>query len=888
MLKRLLPFVLILLMAGSSGIFLCCQRDGEVAAYQSQAIKVVPEDAVWIIESGSLPDLIKALVQSKPLFPSLQQIGSIKPHLQAVRKIDSLITRNPRFRELYGNSPSVISLHQTGKNQFQFLLVLEDPGASGLSEARNLFSALSGNPGQWSQRTYNGQQINRITFGADALLPGVSMAGNKKYLVISPSPILLENAVRQMSLENGLYNSPAFSKLSHTAGKSALANVYINLKSLPTWLSGWMNPQLRRKLEMFSRYGDWASLDLTIRDDAVWLNGFALEGDTLNSYLNLFRSQVPQKLEAEKYLPSTTAAYFSLGVEKPAAYLRDLSDFLGGGESGRKRQRTIDKAVAITKEDVVRVWADLGFRELTIGYLCGVAYETVTPIALVEVKNRNQASDKLVGIANLSQKKVLRVDDQHDFELYPMPYEGLPEILGGSFFSAVSGKYFTLVGNVLVLADEMQILEEILHKYSLNKTLANDAVYQSLAGLVSTRSNVTFFAIPYKARPLLKEILNPKAAAAIFADDRFLLNTGAVGLQFNSTNGMSLHNLFASFAPIDYSRPQTVWESRLDARAATRPVIVTNHVTKDHEIILQDETANLYLINSSGRILWKKNIGERINSEIFQVDVLKNGRLQYLFSTRNAIHLIDRNGAYLPKYPVKMKLPATNGMALIDFDHNRDYRILIACTDNRIYGFDKNGSLLKGWNFGPASGPITQPVQYFKIQNKDYLLFADPVKVYATDRKGTLKVKPDKDFAVSSNNRIVYQPAASGKGPGFLLTDVDAAVHSISLDGKVESKKFGDFSPDHYFDMQDVNKDGLNEYVFIDRGKIEIFSQSGEKLVSRKLAGGVASLPDLYLFNGFPCYAPTLVTIGSLDKAAAFRNILVGGDDNYLYNYAIK
>lgn len=925
MLKRLLPLLLIVLLVVPAGFFFLARKDKLVSSYQSQAMFVVPDDAVWIIESRSVHELLKALIQSDPLFPALEQIGNIKPHLRAFQKIDSLISRNSRLKEIFGHNPAVLSLHQTGKTQYQFLMILETWDTSISTIVGDLFSELCGHQGQWSPRMYNGQQINRITFGADAWIPGLSLAGNKEFLVFSPSPILLENAVRQMNQERTLHKNSAFNKLSGSSGKDALANIYVNLKVFPAWLSRWMNPAVKRNMEMFTRYGDWASLDLTIRNDAIWLNGFALEGDTLRSYLSLFKDQMPRKFESEQYLPSTTAAYFTLGVEKPAQYLKGLSDYLGGGEQGRKRQRIIDHAGAITGEDVVKVWSDLGFRELTVGYLCGVADGSVRPVALVAVKNTSLAAGKLINgkIADASVRpgskqvpaKIFRVEDQHDIDIYPMPFEGLPEVLGGSLFSAVTGRYFACADKFLVLADEIETVEEVLRKYSLNKTLVNDAVYLSLAGLVSTRSNVTFFAIPYKARPLLQEILNSKALAASFANDQFLLKTGAVGFQFNSSNGMSLHNLFVSFAEIDFSKPQTIWESRLDAKVYTRPVIVLNPITQAKEIMVQDEAANLYLLNSSGRILWKKNINERINSEIFQIDVMKNGQLQYLFSTRDAIHLLDRTGEYLPKFPLILKLPATSGMALIDFDRNRDYRILIACSDNNIYGFDKNGLPLKGWSFGPAAGPITQPVQFFKIQNKDYLAINDPLKVYILDRKGAVKVSPENDFPISPNSRIVYKAMASGKGPRFLLSGIDGTVYTIFLDGTVESKKFGEYSPDHYFSLDDLNKDGLDEITFIDRNKLDVFNQSGDKLYSRKLDGNVTTAPGFYLltgkmkkigltvpskneillidndgslYNGFPLDGQTSFTIGDLDKASPYQNLLVGSNEAYLFNYAIK
>ncbi|MDD4645599.1 MAG: hypothetical protein PHY99_06385 [Bacteroidales bacterium] len=884
-----------------------------MTTYQSETLKVVPDDAVWIIESRSVPDLLKTLAQADPLFPSLQQIGIINPHLQAFKKIDSLIMGNSRFKDL-GKYPAVVSLHQTGKNQYQFLIILENQGAAGASTAGELFAQLCGRSGQWSQRTYNDQQINRITFGADALIPGLSLSGNSKYLVMSPSPILIENAVRQMSQERGLYTGRAFEKLSHTAGKTALANIYVNLKALPAWLSDGMNPKLKRKMETFTRYGDWASLDISIRNDALWLTGFALEGDTLNSYLNIFKNQAPGKMEAEMYLPSATAAYFSVSVANQSLYLKHLSDFLGGGEGGRKRQKAIEKANPLSGGNVVNAWSELGFKELTIGYLCGVANDSVRPIALINVKNGEEAYKKLHN-SQISPMKKVRIDSQHEYALNPMPFENLPEILGGSFFSPVAGKYFTLIGNVIVLADDVLTLEEVLHKYSLNKTLVNDAIYLSLAGKISVRSNVTFFAIPYRAKPLLQRILNPKTAETFFTNEQFLVKTGAVGLQFQSSNGMLLHNLFASFAKLDYTKPQTIWESKLDARVFTEPAIVINHITKDKEIILQDELDNLYLMNSSGRVIWKKQIGERINSRIFQIDLLKNGRLQYVFSTRSSIHMLDRNGEYLKKYPMKLPASATCGMALIDFDSNNDYRFMIACADNKVYSFDKMANIIKGWKVISTSGPVTHPVQCFKIQDKDYLVFNDPLKVYIVDRKGAVRVDPGTDFAVSPNGTAIFEPAVSGKGPRFILTDVDGNVCSILPDGTVESRKLGEFSPDHYFTMLDSNRDGQNEYVFIDRNKMDVFNQSGEKVLTRKLDGALTGSPGLYMmsdkhkrigltipsknqvflfngdgtpYSGFPLYGMTPFTMGSLENTASYQNLLVGSDEAYLYNYAIK
>ncbi len=915
--KRLLLIILIILTLGGVGSFLSCSRTEVAFEGESEAIKVVPDDAVWIIESHSIPALLKLVVQSDPLLPAIQQLGNIQPYLQTLRNLDSLITRDSRFKQQFENRPVVLSFHQTGKNLYQFLLIFRYQGSNTVENAGNLITALSGRNGQWSKRTYNGQEINRITFGTDAIIQGVSLSESNKYLIISPSPILLENALRQMTQTEGLYTTAAFRKLSQTAGKEAVAHVYLNLKAMPSWLSGWMNPALKKKMEKFTRYGDWASLDLTLHNDAVWMSGFALEGDTLNSYLNLFKNQKPRKLEAERFLPGNTAAYYTIAVDQPAPFLKGLSDYLGGGEAGRKRKNFVEKANAVMGADVVKAWTELEFREITIGYVCGVADQSVHSIAMVQVKNGKQAIEKLTIRAGAATAvKPPRVPARNkDYSIYNMPFEGLPEILGGTFFSGVSGNYFTIIENQVVLADEMQVLEDVLHKYSLNRTLSTDAVFLSLGGVMQATSNASFFAVPLKARPLLESILNPGAVGVFLANDQFIQKTSAVGLQFSSGGSMSLHNLFFSFAEVDYTKPQTIWESKLDAKIATKPFIVTNHLTHEKEIIVQDERQNLYLLSSSGRILWKKNIGERIRSTIYQVDIMKNGKLQYLFSTNNAIYLMDRNGAILPKYPVKLKSTATNGITLMDFDGTRDYRILVACADNKVYMLDRAGNPLKGWPVGPVSGPVTHPVQWFRIQDKDYLVFCDALKVYFLDRKGKAKVIPDRDFAVSPNNLVQCEAGNLSQGPRFRITDADGNVNTIQLDGTVESKKLGEFSADHYFFYDDINRDGLNEYVYIDKNRLEIFSQSGEKLITRKFSGNVTGLPEFYVFNaktrrlgltissqneimvlngdgslesGFPLYGNTSFTVGKLGQSAPYENLLAGSSEGYLYNYAIK
>lgn len=179
------------------------------------------------------------------------------------------------------------------------------------------------------------------------------------------------------------------------------------------------------------------------------------------------------------------------------------------------------------------------------------------------------------------------------------------------------------------------------------------------------------------------------------------------------------------------------------------PVKVINHNTKAVEWILQDNKNRLYLFDDGGKKLWEAPIEDRIISEIVQVDRYKNGKLQYLFSTKSKIYLVDRNGVMVSGYPLKLTTQCNQGITLCDYDKNRNYRIFVPRSDKRIELFDIEGKKVSGWQ-SPIlkSAPVTR-VKHFRVGGKDYIVVADKSKLYIFDRKGNVRVNCNKVFNLS-------------------------------------------------------------------------------------------------------------------------------------------
>ena len=76
-------------------------------------------------------------------------------------------------------------------------------------------------------------------------------------------------------------------------------------------------------------------------------------------------------------------------------------------------------------------------------------------------------------------------------------------------------------------------------------------------------------------------------------------------------------NLFLSTEEIKQENlPHQVWQTKLEAKVSMKPVPVINHITKEQEIFVQDDQQTIYLLNNSGRILWKLKVDGQINSEV--------------------------------------------------------------------------------------------------------------------------------------------------------------------------------------------------------------------------------------------------------------------------------
>jgi hypothetical protein len=510
-----------------------------------------------------------------------------------------------------------------------------------------------------------------------------------------------------------------------------------------------------------------------------------------------------------------------------------------------------------------------------------------------------------------SLRSVYQLDKQTSYNIYQLPDRFYKESSAGRLFN----KYFTVYENYLIFGPSVNALSRVIYHNVLQKTFVSDPVYQDISDYLSNRSSVTLFFKPYAYLNYRKDMLSDNMVMRLEQMELFLRRIPGVVVQYSTEGDLFYQSVSAKYTPQIKDKALTVWESLMDTAVLTKPALVINHNTSEKEIFVQDLSNKVYLINSTGRVLWKQAVDGPILGGVHQVDFYRNGKLQYLFNTAKKIHLIDRNGNYVERYPISLRADATNPLAIFDYDKSRDYRLFVATEDRKIYLYDIEGNMITGWRFGKTESMVKGEIQHFRVNDRDYIVAVDQNRAYFLDRRGRERLRLKERVVLSPDNPLTLDMNIREERPRWITTDTSGSVVAIYQDGSVTSLLSRDLSPGHLFFMEDFTRDGIPEYIFVDGDELDIVQQDGKRLFNYKVRGRISDRPDIYkfsasdvkigicdrsknriylinsdgsLYDGFPLKGSTRFSIGYFKGSESRFNLIVGSENNFLYNYSIE
>ena len=921
--RTLLPVVFVGLVL-TAGIYFIFFYKSEPS---SEPLKAIPSSASVIIKVNNFSALLKELNDNNTLWNTLNTIPGVDRINRQMYLLDSLYDHLPEIAQILNYSPSFISAHVTGNEHISIMHAFKLPDKSGEKKISDLITGFVVNAGTINNRTYEGVDIYEVVLLNEHLLNNFSFALTHNILIFSFSTILLEDAIRQLQSDESVMLDREFSNIFSTAGKNVSANIFVNFPLFAKMLSAYVKPDYKAEVRSVKNFAGWAELDINLLPEMLLMNGFINTPDSLSSIVDMFTGQSPQRLTADEILPASVGSFLTLSFSDFDLYYTAFQDYLREQGLYTGYQNTLQSLINAYnlnfRDDLLEIFDN----EITLAFdQENQAGKDVSSYVLLRVKSAAQTEDKVLrwikGIAATESKTTstyktdYKFDNELVYPIYHLPVREFTAKIFGSLFSFLDDHYFTILDHYLVFSGSPDALKTLINDYVLNKTLRNDLTYNNFREELSPRSNINFYCNMVKANeifaPYLENSLNQKWGKHL----PVFRKVQTTGFQIYANNGMLYGNLLVKNSDLFSGKTRTVWESKLDTAAGFKPVFVTNHQTGQNEVFVQDLKNNIYLVNQVGRVLWKIHLPEQINSEIYQVDFYNNGKLQLLFSTRNQIYLIDRNGNNVEKYPVRLRSPATCGVSVFDYENNHDYRLFVACEDKHVYLYTKDGNLLPGWHFGKADSEVKQPVNHFRIGSRDFIVFGDDYKTYILDRQGNTRVKADAYFRRSVQNNYVLDIPRDGTGPSILTTDTSGRVYFISFTGKVKmAEPPVSFTGNHFFDCKDLDGDGKAELIYLDNDKLTVFSSDFKEVFSRDFKSGADYRPIYYqfsvtdrklgivnkkenkiylinndgnLYTGFPLQGNTPFSIGQFGDSLSRFSLVVGNSNNFLLNYRVQ
>lgn len=633
-------------------------------------------------------------------------------------RLDSLTGQEGRLQRLLKQGGLVASLQPVGKEELDWLFVMETNEAS-LTALWPTIQANTANSYVTTKRRYSDVEITEMKRkGANKTL---SFARVDNLVVMSFTSFLIEEAIRNLQ-------SSSIPDLIDVYGDFLSFGrepvTILMTKSGVDRFSEILGKKIRNEV-----FAGWPS-KLAIRIHPEFADsGISFSGEIFSN------PKIPTELtdhgDSEKsvdLLPDNTASvsYFNLGQ------MSELSAVMGHG---------------LVLNPVVL--GDLDHQLIEKGFLEGL---TGTCVVIDLEQAYVDRSDRLLVFpthAATTQTELLRdfviqsspgldrstfVDFYKGMEIFLINSDQFPTHLFRANIPGFQNTYLTFYKENIVMANSSRVLKGFLDKIESGALLEQPRAGLSPNSYESVPIQISWTVDFNNAWRNWLGVLSPSWHA-------FFQKHAAAILQFES---IYLH------ATPSKSAYQIQGELRLLSQQAKHqdrfairehkavsfsealtfgPKILKNFNDAGSEFLVQDQSNRIYLITGEGDEVFNKVLDGQIISEVFQIDYYRNNKLQLLFATSSSLYAMDRLGESLPGFPLALPTGKISKLSLVDYENDRNYRYFLADDSGGLYLLDREGNTLEGWNPKDMSEPLNVGPIHFRVPG-----LGD--RMFALDRKG--------------------------------------------------------------------------------------------------------------------------------------------------------
>jgi hypothetical protein len=624
---------------------------------------------------------------------------------------------------------------------------------------------------------------------------GLSYFFYKGYLVASFSGVLLEDFINHLKNEGAC--AEVFSELSSTHW-GTIQWQYRELWALLAEEQAWT------KGHFYEFFAEILPFELYAYPDKILLNGrLNLAELSEKFYIKNLEKQNPAPWEVLDWIPLSSQIVKHLHINQPQAFGEALAAHLEAQDKATYKLRQ-----AFAKQQLFD-WAKLPTMELA---LCASLNDEGRWQGLLVLKSATAEAlwKQWQPFAQKSSANTHTLAEDWPRLLWGRPFEGFEK-----------GLLYYHSPEILVFASSAEALKSWQRQVERGNVWAKStAMMQKLAEMPSQHKWAVLVQPPATKQSL------PFSTWAY---------------QINQVDGKDFHSFLALKGAASSPAPERialkeVFEVNLEEKIIQAPQAVKSHISKDIEVLLQDEALQVQLVGGSGKVLWRRELEGKMLQAAKQVDYYRNQKLQYALATERQIHLIDRNGKSVTGFPIALpsavRLQHAEAFAL-----GTELYFAASTASGEVFIFDKKGKMLPQWAPFALKGALVQAPLLLRMQAEDYAVLVE--------ERGIVHIVPLQRPAeavqfgleAQSIGSFTYQAAESLEDSRLMLLTAEGKLFHINLKGeKILEKQLLLASNSSRFMF--LSDQGESILLRQDLRQVALLNKEGEELRRLQLPSG--------------------------------------------------
>ncbi|MGV3538702.1 MAG: hypothetical protein ACO1OQ_02765 [Rufibacter sp.] len=797
---------------------------------------LVPDDAVFIVETNNAPRFVDHLKETD-LWGTVERIPFVLRLEDQLALVDSLSGGRTQLKNFLKNKNMLVSMHVMGRTDQDVIYYVPVNTVAEHRYIRTLVESVDKSE-EYRQETrdYQGFQITDILHKDNQ--------GNFSYfsyhnnLVISPSPVLVEEVVRRIN--RGQLESPAkdYKHTNYLSQPDVYANVFVNYQHVPDLLGTFLKEDLQDDANLLSSLCRNSMLELKLENNRLFLNGFSNPETVEGSLFSRMKGHSPRPFKLREVLPTRAAILLHLGLNQMGT-LR--------AEAGKPNQTFLDTL------------ANSFAGELGLCYL--EAYDTrSSPEKILFAQASNPAYTQSL-LNRLQPGQTAGTQEKHGpHTIRLLTTKELPSQLFGELFKGFEQTYYTTLQGYILFTDDVQTMRSLLTDVQVGKVWSKSEALEPLLEETQQEDNVGLYINTANAWNLLLRAMTNSSQAQLLRNSSVIKKFNHFSFQFSAAEQQYYTSLILRHQ--QESQVKEVMAEKgirreeafaLPSRLISGPFLTQHPVDQSPELVVQDSALVLRgLAAEDGKQNWADTLDARVMGPVHQLPYGPDKRLKYFFATPNRIFGIDKNGQDLENFPFTLgDSLRLQRLTVFDFDKNGNYKLAVDDPLGNIFMVDMQGNLQPGFSPMRLDSRLAAPPQHFKVNGRNVLLVVlEKGFIYAFSEKGEAYPGFPIDVQATLKSGVFAKLGISFRRSSFTTVTQNGEVVTFDLTGEI-TKREQLLRPDRRSTFELVPEAAGKSFIIArtDPGRVALFNQDLRLLLDRRFVTSSAKQVQYFHFG---------------------------------------